>query len=47
MGITTSLLLENIWNRFRNIKECRIIMVGLDGAGKTSILYKLKLGEGE
>ncbi|KAL0206306.1 hypothetical protein P9112_001613 [Eukaryota sp. TZLM1-RC] len=26
-------------------KECRILMVGLDAAGKTTILFKLKLGE--
>lgn len=26
-------------------KEMRILMVGLDSAGKTTILYKLKLGE--
>mmetsp|Transcript_5194 Transcript_5194/g.14613 ORF Transcript_5194/g.14613 Transcript_5194/m.14613 type:complete len:185 (-) Transcript_5194:1060-1614(-) len=26
-------------------EEARILMVGLDGAGKTTILYKLKLGE--
>jgi len=26
-------------------KELRILMVGLDAAGKTTILYKLKLGE--
>jgi small GTP-binding protein len=26
-------------------KELRILMVGLDSAGKTTILYKLKLGE--
>merc|ERR1712086_39415 len=26
-------------------KDCRILMVGLDAAGKTTILYKLKLGE--
>ena len=25
--------------------ELRILMVGLDAAGKTTILYKLKLGE--
>ncbi len=33
---------------FRSIigkKEMRILMVGLDAAGKTTILYKLKLGE--
>ncbi|AWP03936.1 putative ADP-ribosylation factor 1-like [Scophthalmus maximus] len=29
------------WGR----KEMRILMVGLDAAGKTTILYKLKLGE--
>lgn len=28
-----------------NQKEMRILMVGLDAAGKTTILYKLKLGE--
>merc|ERR1712159_733582 len=26
-------------------KEQRIVMVGLDAAGKTTVLYKLKLGE--
>lgn len=26
-------------------KEMRILMVGLDAAGKTTILYKMKLGE--
>ncbi len=26
-------------------QEMRILMVGLDAAGKTTILYKLKLGE--
>ena len=26
-------------------KDVRILMVGLDAAGKTTILYKLKLGE--
>ncbi|XP_033640007.1 ADP-ribosylation factor 1 [Asterias rubens] len=33
---------------FKNLfgkKEMRILMVGLDAAGKTTILYKLKLGE--
>lgn len=26
-------------------KESRIVLIGLDGAGKTTILYKLKLDE--
>lgn len=30
---------------FERKKELRILMVGLDAAGKTTILYKLKLGE--
>ncbi|XP_076000952.1 ADP-ribosylation factor 1 [Genypterus blacodes] len=30
---------------FKLRKEMRILMVGLDAAGKTTILYKLKLGE--
>ncbi|XP_019734445.1 ADP-ribosylation factor 1-like [Hippocampus comes] len=31
--------------KFLGKKEMRILMVGLDAAGKTTILYKLKLGE--
>lgn len=37
-----------LWiTKFLNLakKEMRILMVGLDAAGKTTILYKLKLGE--
>lgn len=30
---------------FRRKKETRIIMLGLDAAGKTAILYKLRLGD--
>ena len=32
-------------SRMLGSKEMRILMVGLDAAGKTTILYKLKLGE--
>lgn len=34
-----------IWNRLFQMEQARILMVGLDAAGKTTILYKLKLGE--
>src|SRR5262245_24886562 len=30
---------------FARDKQCRILMLGLDAAGKTTILYRLKLGE--
>ena len=40
------LLFSNLWNRLAGGGQPRkILMVGLDGAGKTTILYKLKLGE--
>jgi len=41
MGIAISSLLK----RLLGGKDMRILMVGLDAAGKTTILYKLKLGE--
>merc|ERR1712006_6032 len=34
-----------LWQRLFGKQEMRILMVGLDAAGKTTILYKLKLGE--
>lgn len=34
-----------LFKSFFGKKEMRILMVGLDAAGKTTILYKLKLGE--
>ena len=36
---------SHLWARLVSKRECRILMVGLDAAGKTTILYKLKLGE--
>ena len=41
MGLTFSKLFDKLWGK----KEMRILMVGLDAAGKTTILYNLKLGE--
>merc|ERR1712151_423952 len=41
MGLTFTKLFQRLFAK----KEMRILMVGLDAAGKTTILYKLKLGE--
>ncbi|KAK4049852.1 hypothetical protein OIV83_003908 [Microbotryomycetes sp. JL201] len=41
MGLSVSKLFQGLFGK----KEMRILMVGLDAAGKTTILYKLKLGE--
>jgi ADP-ribosylation factor protein 1/Arf/Sar family protein len=43
MGLSIAKLWDN-WGGFGG-SECGILMVGLDAAGKTTILYKLKLGE--
>merc|ERR1712195_298723 len=34
-----------VFSKLVGKRDCRILMVGLDAAGKTTILYKLKLGE--
>ena len=39
------LAFSQLFDKFFGKKELRILMVGLDAAGKTTILYKLKLGE--
>lgn len=41
MGNIFATIFQNLFGK----KEMRILMVGLDAAGKTTILYKLKLGE--
>lgn len=46
------LIIITMGNFFRNLfekklpkRQCKIVMLGLDGAGKTTILYSLKLGD--
>merc|ERR1712098_525187 len=41
MGLNFSSLFQSLFGK----RDMRILMVGLDAAGKTTILYKLKLGE--
>uniref|UniRef100_A0A3B3Z833 Uncharacterized protein n=1 Tax=Periophthalmus magnuspinnatus TaxID=409849 RepID=A0A3B3Z833_9GOBI len=41
MGAFLSALFNNVFGK----KDMRILMVGEDAAGKTTILYKMKLGE--
>merc|ERR1712118_349804 len=48
MGIERSKVMGvfgKVFGKLVGKKDCRILMVGLDAAGKTTILYKLKLGE--
>ena len=47
LGVTWygACLPQSVFKRLFSKKEMRILMVGLDAAGKTTILYKLKLGE--
>lgn len=41
MGLTVSKTIKKLFAK----KEVRVLMLGLDGAGKTTILYKLKLDQ--
>merc|ERR1712031_95986 len=42
---TMGLVFTKLWDRLAGKTDMRILMVGLDGAGKTTVLFKLKLGE--
>merc|ERR1712039_981272 len=43
--VTMGLSFSQMFQRLLGKQDMRILMVGLDAAGKTTILYKLKLGE--
>ncbi|KAI3618442.1 hypothetical protein CBS9595_002805 [Malassezia furfur] len=44
MGVTFSSLYDALW-LWRREAPVRVLMLGLDSAGKTTILYRLQLGE--
>ena len=43
MGSVFAKMIESVMSRFT--KESRVILLGLDAAGKTTILYQMNLGE--
>jgi hypothetical protein len=46
-SLTLGLAIAKLWDEWQGFSgvTCGVLMVGLDAAGKTTILYKLKLGE--
>lgn len=45
MGNTVSGIFSSLLDRLFGAREMRVVMLGLDAAGKTTILYKLHIGE--
>merc|ERR1712054_143060 len=45
LSVTMGVALTKLWTRLVGKLDARIVMIGLDAAGKTTILYNLKLGE--
>jgi len=45
MGLSLSTLFSRLSGLFGRQSEVRILMLGLDSAGKTTILYRLQIGE--
>lgn len=46
--LTITLFLGGLFSYFKSLigsREMRILILGLDGAGKTTILYRLQVGE--
>ena len=43
-GYSMGNIFANLFQGHLGKKDMRVLMVGLDAAGKTTILYKLKLG---
>lgn len=43
--VAMGLLVSSLWRRLFTYKEFKICLVGLDNAGKTTILFQLHMGE--
>ena len=45
MGLTLSNLFGNVFGGWFASEPARVLLIGLDAAGKTTLLYKVKLNE--